>query len=622
MRHRLLPEGAAAALTPAVRVEPGRAWTALGGTLAASLERSARVAASVLRVPGTLVALLGDDRRCFGGGRELPHWLAHDPGILVRSGLCERLVMLGEPLVLEDVRVHADAQIAALAGELGIGGFVGVRMTDEGGGPIGIYCALDDGPRQWTADEVAVLADLAASAATELALRRRLAERDRVERQLRHDARHDPLTGLPNRAFFMERLGHVVSRRRARDDHPLFAILFLDLDNFKVVNDSVGHHAGDELLIAVARRLEQCVRGGDMVCRLGGDEFALLLENVVDARDAACIASRVQEALSRPVNLSGYELFTSVSIGVALSSTPNERPEYLLRSADMAMYRAKNVGKARFEMFDPAMHAAALTRLQLETDLRRAVEYEAFELAYQPIVSLETGRMVSVEALLRWPHPDRGLVEPGDFVPVAEETGLIVVLGRWVLREACRQLVRWREAVGPAAEALTVSVNLSPRQFTQVDVAKEVAGALAETGLDAASLALEITESVIIERAGAAALALTQLKAMGVHVYMDDFGTGYSSLSYLHQIPLDAIKIDRAFIAPIDDEERMLHLVRTIVTLARNLGLQTVAEGVTTPMQLQRLREAGCDSAQGYLFARPMDAADVERVLRERGSWL
>ncbi|HEX3158595.1 MAG TPA: EAL domain-containing protein [Gemmatimonadaceae bacterium] len=600
-------------------VDAGREARALDGTLAASLERSARLAVAVLRAPAVLISLLGDDRRCFGAGELLPRWLAHDPGALVRSGLCSRVAALGVPLTIADVRADPHDDIASLGTSLGVGGFMAVRLTGDRGEPLGIFCAIDETAREWTEEEVRLLTDIAEAAASELSLRRRLAERERVERQLRHDSLHDPLTELPNRAFFMERLGQAVTRARARDDHQMFAILFLDLDNFKVVNDSVGHHAGDELLIAVARRLEGCIRGGDMVSRLGGDEFALLLERVQDARDAARIAERVQEALAAPVKLGGYELFTSVSIGVALSSSANERPEYLLRSADMAMYRAKNGGKARFEMFDPAMHAAALTRLQLETDLRRAVEREEFTLAYQPLVSLATGRMVGMEALVRWNHPDQGLVSPNDFIPVAEETGLIVPLGRWVLWEACRQLKQWHEL--PGGEGLTVSVNLSPRQFTQTDVVGEVARALAATGLDPRSLKLEITESVIIERFEQAAQALAELKRLGVHVHMDDFGTGYSSLSYLHQLPLNAIKIDRTFIASIDSDERALHLVGSIVVLVGNLGLESVAEGVTSVEQMAALRELGCTHAQGYLFSPPLEPAGMEAFMASAPRW-
>jgi diguanylate cyclase (GGDEF)-like protein len=548
-----------------------------------------------------------------------PDWLAHDTGALIRSGLYSRVVGAGEPFALTDARLDEHAEIRLAAAELGVAGFLGAPLIGGDGQPLGIFCAFDDRPRSWSESDLAVMRDLAASVGVEVELRRTLAERERVERQLRHDSLHDPLTGLPNRLFFMQRLSSAVLRAR-RDTDGLFAVLFLDLDNFKLVNDSMGHHVGDELLIAVARRLEECVRGGDVVARLGGDEFALLLERIGDARDAALIAERVQKALQSAMKISGTEHVTSASIGVALSSSANEQPEYLLRSADMAMYRAKGAGRSRYEMFNRAMHAEALTRLQTETELRRAIERLDFGLDYQPIISLASGRITGVEALVRWRHHERGIVSPGEFVPVAEETGLILPLGRWVLFEACTQVKEWHRRF-PDRPPLSVSVNLSVRQFAQPDIIEQVEEVLTETGLDPACLKLEITESVMIDKTESATATMARLKALGIDVHLDDFGTGYSSLSYLHKLPLDAIKIDRALTSNIDAEERSLHLVRTILTLVRGLGLEAIAEGVTTTDQVRRLREMGCAYAQGFLFARPVGPDDLQSLVEEDPRW-
>ncbi|HEX5436153.1 MAG TPA: EAL domain-containing protein [Gemmatimonadaceae bacterium] len=605
---------------PAAQIQAehgGEPTSSLDGGLAASLERIARLAATLLHAPAAVIALLGDDRRCFGWGDGLPDWYAHDVGVLVRSGLSERIGG-PQPLILEDIRSDG-VGAASPPSELAFAGVAGVPLIASDGRRLGMLCAIDPCPRQWSDADVAVLNDLAATATIELDLRCRLDERMVAERELRHNAMHDALTGLPNRALFMEQLERSVNRTHRRPDD-LFAVLFLDLDNFKIVNDSVGHHAGDALLVTVARRLEQCMRGGDIVARLGGDEFAILLEHVSQISDTAPIAERIQRALAAPIDLGGYQVFTSVSIGVALSTSASELPDYLLRSADMAMYRAKRGGRARFEFFDPGMHAEALRRLQMETDLRRALERGEFCLYYQPIVAIDTGHVAGVEALLRWRHPERGLVLPADFVPLAEETGLILPLGTWVLSEACRQIDAWRSELGDGAP-LTLGVNLSVKQCTQRDLVRQVSRALEETAFDPARLRLEITESAIMENPELAAQLLTSLKALGVHVHLDDFGTGYSSLSYLHRLPLDAIKIDRSFVSRIDAEPQALHLVRTILTLARNLGLETVAEGVATAEQWRQLRELGCTYGQGFLFSPPLHPNEMTMLLHTAPAW-
>ncbi|HSU15079.1 putative bifunctional diguanylate cyclase/phosphodiesterase [Longimicrobium sp.] len=440
-------------------------------------------------------------------------------------------------------------------------------------------------------------------------------ERKRVEDRLIHDAMHDALTGLPNRHLFMERLGEALLRFNAGGGQ--FAVLFMDLDRFKVANDSLGHHVGDELLVAVARRLQENVRATDTVARFGGDEFAILLGSLEGPDDAMEIAGRLVQAVASPVNLSGYEVFTSASIGIALSTLGYDRPEYLLRNADMAMYRAKGSGGVAWEVFDRTMHAQALSRLQMETDLRRALRRGEFRLRYQPIVSLATGRIVGVEALCRWEHPDRGLIEPADFIPTAEETGAIVPLGEWVLGEACRQLAEWRAELGAR---IAVSVNLSARQLAHAGLVDAVRAALAESGLKPRHLKLEITESALLE-SDAAGRVLAELCALGIEMQLDDFGTGYSSLSALHRLPMKALKVDRTFVGRIGQGDAPLQLVRTIALMGKGLELAVIAEGVETGAQLAEVRAAGCDYAQGYLISRPVSAGAIREMLEPGREW-
>ncbi len=443
---------------------------------------------------------------------------------------------------------------------------------------------------------------------------REVTERKHVEEQLRRNAFHDSLTGLPNRLLFMERLRQTVDRAK-QDSSYHFAVLFLDLDRFKVINDSLGHMIGDQLLITIARRLEACLHAGDTVARLGGDEFTILLENIRQDSDATKVAERVQQALSKPFTLGGHEVFTSASIGITLSSTHFDRPEDLLRGADIAMYRAKAQGKACHEVFDTDMHTHVVTLMQLENDLRRAVERQEFELYYQPIVALASGRIVGFEALLRWHHPEQGIVSPATFVPIAEETGLIIPLGQWVLREACRQLKQWQTEF-PHEPPLTVSVNLSSRQFSQPSLIGQIQQILRDTGVDAHCLKLEITESAIMENTESAMDMLLQLKAMGIQLSVDDFGTGYSSLGYLYRFPMDLLKIDQSFVSRVDVDGEKLELVRTIITLAWNLGMDVIAEGVETPKQLAQLKALKCEYAQGYLFSKPLSKTDAARLIQ------
>ncbi len=438
-------------------------------------------------------------------------------------------------------------------------------------------------------------------------------ERKVAEELLQHTSLHDTLTGLPNRSLLLDRAG--LALRRGERRRRTCAVLCVGLDGFKVINESLGHAVGDLLLDAVARRLEGSLRSADTVARLGADVFAVLVDEIRDPGEARMVADRVHEALSAPFTLQGRQVFATASIGIAAAGE-GATADGLLRDADTAMYRAKGRGRARSEMFDATMQAAALQRLHLETDLRGAVERQEFELAYQPVVSLADGRIVGFEALARWRHPSRGVLQPAEFIPAAEDTGLIVPLGRWVLREACRQMREWNRRYGAA---LSVNVNLSPRQFGDARLAADVADALRETELPAAFLKLEITENLLMGDAGGAAATLEELKTLGVDLCIDDFGIGYSSLSYLHRFPIDTLKIDRSFIARMGVDAQSEQIVRTIVVLAQTLNLRAVAEGVETPEQAERLRAMDCEYAQGYRFSHPVpgDAAGA-MIWRQR----
>jgi diguanylate cyclase (GGDEF)-like protein/PAS domain S-box-containing protein len=437
-------------------------------------------------------------------------------------------------------------------------------------------------------------------------------ERKVAEELLLHNALHDSLTGFPNRTLLLDRVG-LALRRGARMNSSC-AVLCVGLDGFKTINDSLGHAMGDLLLDAVARRLESALRSADTVARLGSDVFAVLVDELRDPAEARIVADRVHEALAEPFPLNGRTVFATASIGIA-GGGDGAAAEVLVRDAETAMYRAKSRGRAGSEMFDATMQATALERLHLETDLRGAVEREEFELAYQPVVSLADGRIAGFEALARWRHPERGLLQPAEFISAAEDTGLIVSIGRWVLREACRQMREWNRRYGAA---LSVNVNLSPRQFADPALAADVAAALRETGLPAAFLKLEITENLLMGDAGGAAATLEELKTLGVDLCIDDFGTGYSSLSYLHRFPIDTLKVDRSFIARLGDGQTE-QIVRTILVLARTLGMRAVAEGVETPEQADSLRAMGCEYAQGYRFSHPVagDAAGA-MIWRQR----
>ena len=441
-----------------------------------------------------------------------------------------------------------------------------------------------------------------------------------AEQQLVHDAVHDVLTGLPNRALFASLLERSIARLRRRPDQ-LFAVLFLDLDRFKVINDSLGHMVGDEFLVEVSRRLVRCIRPEDAVARLGGDEFTILLEDVEEPGDAVRVAERIQSELATPLEIGGHETFTSASIGIALGDPRYESPEEILRDADIAMYRAKAAGRARHEVFDVDMHREALSQLRLETDLRHALSRNEFRLVFQPLVDSASGGLAGLEALLRWHHPERGVVAPADFILLAEETGLIGPIGEWVLWEACRQVQGWQRLLPPGAPPLPVSVNLSARQFGDPRLVDMVATALAVTGLPPQALHLEITESVLMDHADTSVQLLDRLKALGVQIQVDDFGTGYSSLGYLHRFPLDALKVDASFVSRLEIDPENREIVKTIVALAKNLRMTVVAEGVESPGQRAFLLRLGCEAMQGFLFAGPLDPEQVETLLTSGEGW-
>ncbi len=450
-------------------------------------------------------------------------------------------------------------------------------------------------------------------------LQKEINHSQKLQSKLLNIALHDSLTGLPNRVLFIRQLENALNRAKQESSYQ-FALLFLDCDRFKVINDSLGHLVGDELLVAIARRLQACLLPIHTLARLGGDEFGILLENITDINIAIQVAERILQQLSLAFKLSRYEVFMNASIGISWGNKDYERPEYLLRDADTAMYRAKAQGRAKYHVFNPTMHQEAIQLLDLENDLRRAVERQEFLVYYQPIVSLTTGRISGFEALVRWQHPNRGLVSPIEFIPVAEETGLINAINTWVLRSACHQLSIWQHhPVTP--EPLTISVNLSARLFSQPNLVEQIDRIIYETKINSAYLELEITESVIMENTNAIKIILQQLKQRKIKLIMDDFGTGYSSLSYLHSFPLNALKIDKSFVKRMQENKENMGLVPAMIGIANSMGMSAIAEGVETQEQLAQLRSLNCNFAQGYLFSKPIAEELVLKLLAASPQW-
>ena len=460
--------------------------------------------------------------------------------------------------------------------------------------------------------DIVPLRDAAAGEITHwMAAQRDVTERRVLEDQLRHQAFHDPLTGLPNRILLMNRLEHALTRFGRRGDQ--LAVFFVDLDDFKVVNDSLGHEAGDGLLVAVAGRLKAFLRPEDTLARFGGNEFIVLIEGVSDVDQATGVADRFMEALREPFTVEHHEVFATASMGIVLAASSPERPKDLLRKADIAMYRAKEGDKAGYEVFDPSMNARVVERLESESDLRRAVRRGEFTVHYQPKVLLKTDAIVGFEALVRWEHPERGLLPPAEFIPWAEESGLIVPIGRWVLEEACRQAREW-QTLYPGDPPLVICVNVSGRQFRHPGLAQDVSRVLRETRLEPGSLDPEITENILIETAQNG-LPVHRLKRLGAKLIVDDFGTGYSSLSYLKRPPADYLKIDRSFVGGLGKDPKDEGIVSSVIDLSRVLGMGAIAEGVESAEQAARLRDLGCPLAQGYLFSRPLPAEGAGALL-------
>ncbi len=440
--------------------------------------------------------------------------------------------------------------------------------------------------------------------------------RKKADEQHMYDAFHDPLTGLPNRALFMDRLQHVITASQRRHGTSNYAVFFLDLDRFKIINDSHGHTVGDQLLVVVGRKLADCIRPGDTIARLGGDEFAFLLQNINDPADTVNVAERIREKLAVPLDIKGRKIFASISIGIALGSEDYERPEQVLRDADIAMYEAKGRGDASYEIFDIKLHANILDRMQLVADLRSAVDNKELTLYYQPIIDLKTQQLTGFEALVRWNHPKRGLIYPMEFIPLAEEHGLIYQIGAWILHEACREL-KLLQARNPAQPPLNMSINISAKQFSQQDLVGILSGFLTEAGLDPHTLILEITESMIMENVDAAVETMTRLRNMGIQLHIDDFGTGHSSLSYLQLFPVSALKIDRSFINKLTANGDNQEIITHIVSLAKSLNFEVIAEGVEMEHQLANIKNLHCGYGQGFLFAHPMTFNAIDPWIQE-----
>jgi diguanylate cyclase (GGDEF)-like protein len=509
----------------------------------------------------------------------------------------------GLATVVNDLAAETRFQQSELQTSLGMRSGAVILIKGQGQ-PYGVLGAMSRQLYEFSREDVDFLQAMANALANAI-------ERRHTEEQTQHEALHDPLTGLPNRSLFLDRLEHALSVAARRDGS--IAVLFLDLDQFKLVNDSLGHAAGDELLASVAPRLEQALRPGDTVARFGGDEFAVLAEDIDSERGAIRVAERIAEALARPFVLRDREHFVSASIGISIGRG-NEVPEALIRDADAALYRAKDRGRGAYEIFDEVMRSRVIEHVQTENDLRRAIQRHELELHYQPVVRLHSGSIASMEALLRWNHPERGLIGPLSFIPVAEESRLIVPIGRWVIEEACRQVTVWQQ-LHPDSAPIGVAVNLSARQLADPNLISHIEGSIQANRIEPSTLWLELTETTLLEDTSFVERSLKELKGLGVHLVLDDFGVGFSSLGYLKRLPLSMIKLDRTFVENVAESPHDAAIVRAVTQMADTIGIGVVAEGVETEEQVRAARDLGCGYAQGFHFARPVPASEVEPML-------
>jgi diguanylate cyclase (GGDEF)-like protein/PAS domain S-box-containing protein len=582
-------------------------------TIHALMEEAVTAAAEILDVEMAAVGeLVGGGvafqvRAAFGWPEPV------DPAATVAAGPTTQpgcTVLSGRPVVISDWSKEDRFERSEALQATGVRS--GVTVAIDGlSGPFGVMAVHSTRPHEYSAGDVDFIQSLANVLAAAL-------DRQITEDDIRHRALHDALTGLPNRVLFLDRLEQALARLRR---HPgLVAVLFLDIDRFKLINDSLGHQAGDELLAVVAPRLRQAVRPSDTVARFGGDEFGILLDEIPSEHAAIATAERIAAVFGRPVVVDGNEHFVTASVGIALAQG-GESAAVLIRDADAAMYRAKERGRARYELFDEVMRGRALERLRVENDLRRALERDELRLHYQPVVSLPHESIVSVEALLRWEHPERGLVLPGEFLGVAEETGMIRALGRWVVERALAQAANWYRST-PDLAPLSLSINLSPVELLQHDLPEAVAARLRATGLDPACLSLEITEGLLLDESEEVAEILRALKSVGVRIVLDDFGKGYSSLASLTRLPIDTLKVDRSFVAGLGTGEAGGAVTEAITSMARALALDVVGEGVETEVQAAELRRLGCQLAQGFYFSPPVAAEEITEMLRGGPPWL
>jgi diguanylate cyclase (GGDEF)-like protein len=576
-----------------------------------------RLIAYICEVPLAAISLIDAQRQWYKS--KLGFTSSEEPR---NNTFCNHAILQRDifiiPDTLEDIRF---ANNPFVIGDAQIRFYAGAPLFTPSNIVLGTLCILDHRPRKLHDQQTHALGVIAHQVITQLELRKNIhalktnvEKRKNSEKKLIHNVCHDSLTGMPNRVFFIEHLKNSFLQSK-KDPNYLFAVLFLDLDRFKIVNDSLGHLVGDKLLINTANRLKSCLRDDDTLARLGGDEFVILLKDIDRLDDAIEVASRIQDAVAAPFNFDELEVFTSLSIGIALSDPEYQNSEDILRDADTAMYRAKELGKegkARYAVFNEEMHRAAVKLMHLENDLRRAIERQEFKLYYQPIVCLKSGILLGFEALIRWKHPTRGLLSPNEFIPIAEENGLIIPIGYWVISEACRQLSQWQKQY--KNYRLIVSVNLSSKQFLQVDLADRILSILQENQLDSCHLKLEITETTLMTNTESALSLFTQLKNLGIEISMDDFGTGYSSLSYLYKFPINTLKIDKSFIANLEHGNENAKIISTILALSESLGFRAIAEGIETKQQLNILLDLQCKYGQGYFFCKPLEKKIAEEM--------